>query len=186
MQFFFKMTSPTLKAAGTAPARAGIAPITLTASTALLYQRPSRIFGLILTNILTRISSSKFDVWQNSSAVQAAYGIICGYSDVNNFYALTIVGGGYVEIFRYQQGKRLTLYSAEDQAGIDPKHNYLEVMCAANQLSLWVNGNIVAEVEVTEFTHGDVGLIVSSFDEVSIEIDFDNFVVKSAGFSIEP
>jgi len=105
---------------------------------------------------------------------------------LNNFYALTIGSGGYVEIFRYQQGKRLTLYSAEDQAGIDPKHNYLEVMCAANQLSLWVNGNIVAEVEVTEFTHGDVGLIVSSFDEVSIEIDFDNFVVKSAGFSIEP
>jgi len=126
------------------------------------------------------------DVWQNPSTAQAAYGIICGYSDVNNFYALTIGGGGYVEIFRYQQGKRLTLFSAEDQAGIDPEHNHLEVMCAANQLSLWVNGNIVAEVEVTEFTYGDVGLIVSGFDEAGIEIDFDNFVVKAAGFSTEP
>ena len=126
------------------------------------------------------------DVWQNPSTVQAAYGIICGYSDLNNFYALTIGGGGYVEIFRYQQGKRLTLYSAEDQAGIDPKHNYLEVMCAANQLSLWVNGSIVAEVEVTEFTYGDVGLIVSSFDEAGVEILFDNFIVREAGSPAEP
>lgn len=126
------------------------------------------------------------DVWQNPSTVQAAYGIICGYSDVNNFYALTIGGGGYVEIFRYQQGKRITLLGVENQPGIDSEHNHLEAMCVANQLSLWVNGNIVAEVEATEFTHGDVGLIVSSFDEAGIEIDFDNFVVKAAGFSTEP
>ena len=125
------------------------------------------------------------DVWQNPSTVQAAYGIICGYSDVNNFYALTI-GGGYVEIFRYQQGKRLTLYSAENQPGIDLEHNHLEVMCAANQLSLWVNGNIVAEVEATEFTHGDVGLIVSSFDEAGVEILFDNFIVREFGSPAEP
>lgn len=126
------------------------------------------------------------DVWQNSSTVQAAYGIICGYSDVNNFYALTIGGGGYVEIFRYQQGKRLTLYSAENQPGIDSEHNHLEVMCAANQLSLWVNGNITAEVEVTEFTYGDVGLIVSSFDEADVEILFDNLIVREAGSPAEP
>ena len=75
---------------------------------------------------------------------------------------------------------------AEDQAGIDPKHNYLEVMCAANQLSLWVNGNIVAEVEVTEFTYGDVGLIVSSFDEADVEILFDNLIVREAGSPAEP
>ena len=126
------------------------------------------------------------DVWQNPSTVQAAYGIICGYSDMNNFYALTIGGGGYVEIFRYQQGKRLTLYSAENQPGIDLEHNHLEVMCAANQLSLWVNGNIVAEVEVTEFTYGDVGLIVSSFDEAGVEILFDNFIVREFGSPAEP
>jgi hypothetical protein len=126
------------------------------------------------------------DAWQNTSTVQAAYGIICGYNDVNNFFALTIGSGGYVEIFRYQQGKRLTLYSAENQPGIDSEHNHLEVMCAANQLSLWINGNIVAEVEVTEFTYGDVGLIVSSFDEADVEILFDNLIVREAGSPAEP
>lgn len=126
------------------------------------------------------------DVWQNPSQVQAAYGIICGYSDLNNFYALTVGGGGYVEIFRYQQAKRLTLYTAENQPGIDSEHNHLEVMCAANQLSLWVNGNIAAEVEVTEFTYGDVGLIVSSFDEAGVEILFDNLIVREAGSPAEP
>ena len=116
------------------------------------------------------------DVWQNSSAVQAAYGIICGYSDVNNFYALTI-GGGYVEIFRYQQGKRLTLISAKNQPGIDPEYNHLKAECTSSSLQLWVNGSLVAEVEALEVPYGDVGLIVSSFDEANVEILFDNFVV---------
>ena len=117
------------------------------------------------------------DVWQNPSTVQAAYGIICGYSDVNNFYALTVGGGGYVEIFRYQQAKRLTLYSAENQAGIDPEYNHLKAECASSALQLWVNGSLVAEVEALEVPYGDVGLIVSSFDEANVEILFDNFVV---------
>ena len=105
------------------------------------------------------------DVWQNPSTVQAAYGIICGYSDVNNYYALTVGSGGYVEIFRYQQGKRLTLYSAENQPGIDSEHNHLEALCASSALQLRVNGSVVAEVEAQEFLYGDVGLVASSFDE---------------------
>ena len=117
------------------------------------------------------------DAWQNPRTVQAAYGIICGYSDVNNFYALTIGGVGYVEIFRYQQGKRLTLASAENQARIDPEYNHLKAECASSALQLWVNGSLVAEVEALEVPYGDVGLIGSSFDEVPVEILFDNFVV---------
>ena len=117
------------------------------------------------------------DVWQNPSTVQAAYGIICGYSDVNNYYALTIGSGGYVEIFRYQQGKRLTLISAKNQPGIDPEYNHLKAECTSSSLQLWVNGSLVAEVEALEVPYGDVGLIGSSFDEVPVEILFDNFVV---------
>ena len=126
------------------------------------------------------------DVWQNPSTVQAAYGIICGYSDVNNFYALTIGGVGYVEIFRYQQGKRLTLYSAENQPGIDSEHNHLEALCASSALQLRVNGSVVAEVEAQEFLYGDVGLIASSFDEAGVEILFDNFIVREAESLAEP
>jgi len=126
------------------------------------------------------------DVWQNPSTVQAAYGIICGYSDVNNYYALTIGSGGYVEIFRYQQGKRLTLYSAENQPGIDSEHNHLEALCASSALQLRVNGSVVAEVEAQEFLYGDVGLIASSFDETPVEILFDNFIVREAESLAEP
>ena len=126
------------------------------------------------------------DVWQNPSTVQAAYGIICGYSDVNNFYALTIGSGGYVEIFRYQQGKRLTLHSAENQPGIDSEHNHLEALCASSALQLRVNGNVVAEVEAQEFLYGDVGLIASSFDETPVEILFDNFIVRKAESLADP
>ena len=126
------------------------------------------------------------DVWQNPSTVQAAYGIICGYSDVNNFYALTVGGGGYVEIFRYQQGRRLTLYSAENQPGIDSEHNHLEALCASSALQLRVNGSVVAEVEAQEFLYGDVGLIASSFDETPVEILFDNFIVREAESLAKP
>ena len=126
------------------------------------------------------------DVWQNPSTVQAAYGIICGYSDVNNYYALTVDSGGYVEIFRYQQAKRLTLYSAENQPSIDSEHNHLEALCASSALQLRVNGSVVAEVEAQEFLYGDVGLIASSFDEAGVEILFDNFIVREAESLAEP
>ena len=126
------------------------------------------------------------DVWQNPSTVQAAYGIICGYSDVNNYYALTVDSGGYVEIFRYQQGKRLTLHSAENQPGIDSEHNHLEALCASSALQLRVNGSVVAEVEAQEFLYGDVGLVASSFDESGVEILFDNFIVREAESLAEP
>jgi len=126
------------------------------------------------------------DVWQNPSTVQAAYGIICGYSDVNNYYALTVDSGGYVEIFRYQQAKRLTLYSAENQPSIDSEHNHLEALCASSALQLRVNGSVVAEVEAQEFLYGDVGLIASSFDETPLEILFDNFIVSEAESLAEP
>ncbi len=126
------------------------------------------------------------DVWQNPSTFQAAYGIICGYSDVNNYYALTVGSGGYVEIFHYQQGKRLTLYSAENQPGIDSEHNHLEALCASSALQLRVNGSVVAEVEAQEFLYGDVGLVASSFDETPVEILFDNFIVSEAESLAEP
>jgi len=126
------------------------------------------------------------DVWQNPSTVQAAYGIICGYSDVNNYYALTVDSGGYVEIFRYQQAKRLTLYSAENQPSIDSEHNHLEALCASSALQLRINGSVVAEVEAQEFLYGDVGLIASSFDETPLEILFDNFIVREAESLAEP
>ncbi len=105
---------------------------------------------------------------------------------MNNFYALTIGGGGYVEIFRYQQGQRLTLYSAENQPGIDSEHNHLEALCASSALQLRVNRSLIAEVEVPEFLYGDVGLIGSSFDEAGVEILFDDFIVREAGLPAEP
>ena len=126
------------------------------------------------------------DVWQNPSTVQAAYGIICGYSDVNDFDALTIGGGVYVEIFRHKQGQRLTLYIAENQPGIDSEHNHLEALCASSALQLRVNRSLIAEVEVPEFLYGDVGLIGSSFDEAGVEILFDDFIVREAGLPAEP
>jgi hypothetical protein len=126
------------------------------------------------------------DAWQNPSSVKAAFGVICGYSDVNNFYALTVGSGGYVEIFQYQQGKRFTLTSAEAAATVEPERNHLVAECTSSQLSLWVNGSLAAQVQPVEFTYGDVGLIASSFDETPVEFYFDNFVVKAAASSIEP
>ena len=143
--------------------------ITLSTPQQDIWANPYQYFN---KNIIVEV-----DAWQNPSTAQAAYGIICGYSDVNNFYALTVGSGGYVEIFRYQQGKRLTLASAENQAGIDPEYNHLKAECTSSSLQLWVNGSLVAEVEALEVPYGDVGLIVSSFDEANVEILFDNFVV---------
>ena len=43
------------------------------------------------------------------------------------------------------------------------------------ELTLWVNGEPVAEAITTGLSHGDVGLLVGTYDEGGVEIAFDNF-----------
>jgi hypothetical protein len=47
----------------------------------------------------------------------------------------------------------------------------------SDHLSLYVNGQILADVRDATFETGDVGLIAGTFTEPGVDIRFDDFVV---------
>jgi hypothetical protein len=55
--------------------------------------------------------------------------------------------------------------------------NQLRADCVGNRLSLYVNQQKFAEVEDSDFTIGDVGLMTGAYQTPGVEVHFDNFYV---------
>lgn len=117
------------------------------------------------------------DVKYGKGPIHSDYGVICGYVDPNNYFALTVGPDGWVEIFKRLNGERTTLYSETNNPNIKEKGNHLTAVCGAQTLTLFVNNNQVAQASDPYLPGGDVGLIAGSFDEAKVEFYFDNLVV---------
>jgi len=52
-----------------------------------------------------------------------------------------------------------------------------QATCKGDDLSLRVNGELLASVKDTQYKSGDIGLTATSYEEASTEIRFDNIVV---------
>lgn len=109
-------------------------------------------------------------------------GFICRYQDDQNFYRISFGNDGYVRIGKLLNGEWTFFvdgYDTTDQ--IDPSFNWVEASCEGNTLSLWIYGNLIAEVTDPDnsFTSGDVGFVVGTFDDPDVVISIDDFVVTS-------
>lgn len=109
------------------------------------------------------------------------FGIICRYVDDGHFYGFLISSDGYYGISKMSDGEH-NLLGSEDMQPSDVINkgtgsNDLAVDCNGSQLKLAVNGTTLLEVEDTEYTSGDVGLLAGTFDVGGVDILFDNFIV---------
>jgi hypothetical protein len=116
------------------------------------------------------------------------FGVICRYTrsgDRHSFYFFFISSDGY-----YASGKvvsnRRTILNPES-GDFQPASaivqalsatNRITATCAGRRLSFAVNGTDLGAFEDPELTHGDIGLIVGTFDEGGVKIYFDNLVVR--------
>jgi hypothetical protein len=115
-----------------------------------------------------------------------AYGIICRYQDEENFYLFLISGDGYYTIGKYQAGEDRVTYLTEDGQYIASEHinqdqatNDIQARCIGNDLSLSVNGMPLLTVVDSEFSTGDIGLAVSTLQQGTVEIAFDDLTVMA-------
>lgn len=109
------------------------------------------------------------------------FGVVCRYKDQNNFYFFTISSDGYYGIGKYRENE-LILIGMEQMQTTDYIHqgannNQLRADCIGNTLAFYINGNLVGEVQDSDFTSGDVGLIAGTFKTQGTDILFDNFSV---------
>jgi hypothetical protein len=107
------------------------------------------------------------------------YGVLCRYRDPENFIFFMIASDGYAGIGQYSEGQKEllnheTLLPTDAITDID-EVNLIQAACIGEDLTLWVNGEFVAFTRVPDLSHGDVGLIVGTYDEGGVEIQFDNF-----------
>jgi hypothetical protein len=125
-------------------------------------------------NVLIRVEGIRI-----SGPVDSVYGVICRYIDRKNFHFFVISSDGYAGIGRFSEGqKELLSHEAllpTDAIGPMDEQNLIQAACVEHDLTLWINGKVVAEATTSDLSQGDVGLIVGSYDQGGVEIQFDNF-----------
>jgi len=109
------------------------------------------------------------------------FGIICRAVDSNHFYTFIISSDGYFGIGRIS-GKDYELVGMEalersSAIRMGSELNHIRVDCIGSKLSLYINGQKIIEVEDTELSSGDVGLIAGTYETPGTDIRFDNFIV---------
>lgn len=109
------------------------------------------------------------------------FGILCRYQDADNFYVLEATNDGYAAIYKQLAGEWVDLVKWQSSDAIrlgEDAVNQLRAECVGDRLALYVNGQLVAEVQDSDFASGDVGLQAGTFDEAGTDILFDDFVVR--------
>lgn len=109
------------------------------------------------------------------------YGLICRRRDDDNFYFFSISADGYYAIGKLKDGQ-VTLLSSQvfeysDKILTGPAANHIAATCAAQTLTLTVNGFKLSEVADADFSGGQVGLIALTFEDTSTDVRFDNLLV---------
>lgn len=111
-------------------------------------------------------------------------GVLCRYTkdeDGNfNFYYFLITSDGYVWIAK-MKASEAEMISGEEMIRSDAIKktgtNHIRADCIGKKLTLFVNGEEVANATDSDFTSGDIGLIAGTFEEPGVDIKFDNFIV---------
>jgi hypothetical protein len=113
------------------------------------------------------------------------YGIICRFqrdTRKGNAYFGSITNDGYYAISKVIDDD-IELIGMDDFMPSDLIRtwdtNRIRFDCIGDTLTLWVNGEKLAEVQDSDFQGGDIGLIAGSIEEDGGGGMFDNLVVKN-------
>jgi hypothetical protein len=109
------------------------------------------------------------------------FGLVCRAVDPANFYFFAISSDGYYGIGKVRDG----VPELVGMAAMPPSEairqgndrNHLRAECVGENLSLYVNGILLAVVQDAEFSAGETGLFVGTFETSGSEVHFDNFAV---------
>lgn len=114
------------------------------------------------------------------------FGVLCrvgGTTQSADFYLLMISSDGYFGIARKSGetlglvGQDKMLYSSAIVQGNST--NAISAICAGTRLALYVNGELLVEVNDADLTSGQVGILAGTFNVPGTSIFFDDFKVYS-------
>lgn len=159
-------------ATGTAKYENGAFRITVHAAQYDIWSTP----GLNYTNVIIEVDATK-----NAGPNNNDFGVICRHQDENNFYVFLIASDGYFAIMQVKDAEYFYIQSTDmEYSSVIHQGrgtNQIRAECVGDRLSLFTNGQLLAQANNTDFTSGDVGLIAGTFNTPGTDILFDNFVV---------
>ena len=138
--------------------------------------------GLDFGDLTLEVDTTHFAGPENNE-----FGLLCRYKrngDKSSFYFFLISSDGYYAVGKVAKNERTYLNSTgnfEASSAIktgEASSNHLAAGCNGKKLSFSVNGTSLGEFEDSEFSQGDVGFIVGTFDEGGVKIHFDDFVAR--------
>jgi hypothetical protein len=106
-------------------------------------------------------------------------GILCRYEDADNHYALEVSEDGYFSIWKRVNGEvsYLVDWTASDLIPIDSSGFTVNAACDGAQLSVGIDGELLATATDSDFSSGSVGLIAGTWENGGLVVSFDNFEV---------
>lgn len=137
-----------------------------------VWARPHLDFGDTMVQVLaTKLDGPNDNV----------FGVLCRYQDAQNFYFFLISSDGYGGIGIYQDGQEILLSSdtmlPSEAINQGEDTNHIRADCVDEELSLYINGTLIARTTTSEWVRGDVGLIAGTYDKPGTDILFENFSV---------
>jgi hypothetical protein len=116
-----------------------------------------------------------------SGPMDVESGIICRMNGDNFYYGLVSIDG-YYGIFK-STAEDFTLIQMENMPTnsaikLGNESNKIRFDCVGSTLSLYVNDILLANVTDSDYTSGDIGLIVGTYDTAGAKFSFDNVVVS--------
>ena len=123
----------------------------------------------------------------NAANPTVGFGFICHYhADTGEYYYLGFGSDGYYAIGFYDGQGTNVLTSGDnswlksDAIAVGASEYYVEADCAADGvLRLYVDGTEIASVESDTYTSGDIGLFVETWDNVPVQVAFDDLLVTA-------
>jgi hypothetical protein len=123
------------------------------------------------------------DAYLSDGPTDNHFGVICRYRSPDDFYYLAISSDGFHAIFRRQDGGDLKplndegamLFSPAIKTGNEP--NRIRALCHEDELTLFVNGELLDSITDDAHSRGHVGFAAGSGPDGGVRIQFDEFAV---------
>lgn len=142
----------------------------------LFWANPGQNFEDMIVEVEAQLSAGGEDNF---------FGVICRYQDAENFYALMVGSDGDYAIRKRLDGGALEIISGDELGNSTAilagnEVNQIKAECMGDQLRLYANDELLAEVTDDDIAAGDVGLIAGTFEAPEAEILFTDLEVYTS------
>lgn len=116
---------------------------------------------------------------QEDGDEKSSYGLLFRFVDRENFYRFDVSGDGYYLVSKFVEGEWVTLvdWTQSEVINKGDAGNVLKVSAFGPNITVWANGQQLANVTDDSLEHGNFGFFAGTFAEPFTWVSFDNLKV---------